>query len=107
LDKAKAAKSAAWIANLAAQQMVAYKARLGDSDLPKDYSDSVYNAIAAATNLLNDLAGKDSFPQIAHGSDPNELQFNVDAVTGSASAPGKLQKILPDVPVPPAIKKSS
>ena len=110
IDKAKVANSAAMIASYSAQQLPAMQKRLqesgGPGDIPPAYSDSVRAAVTAAINVLNDAAGKNAFTPPGKDSGPDEIQFNVDSITGSASAgAGSLQKIFPNVPVPSAIKK--
>ncbi|MGN6367584.1 MAG: hypothetical protein ACTHN5_04920 [Phycisphaerae bacterium] len=108
VDKTKLATSAARIASFAAQQLQAMEARQGESggDVPTNYSDSVRDAVTSAIAVLNDLAGSKAFTAPGKDADSNEIQFNVNAITGSASSgPGSLQKVIPGVPVPPAIKK--
>ena len=110
IDKAKVANSAAMIASFSAQQLQAMQARQNASgapgDIPTAYSDSVRAAVIAAVNVLNGAAGKTAFTAPGKEAGPDEIQFNVDGITGSSSSgAGSLQKIIPGVPVPPAIKK--
>jgi hypothetical protein len=109
IDKAKVANSAAMIASFSAQQLQNLQTHQKDSgtpDIPTAYSDSVRSAVAAAISVLNDVAGKNAFTAPGKDAGPDEIQFNVDGITGSASSgAGSLQKVVPGVPVPPAIKK--
>jgi hypothetical protein len=107
-DAAAAAKSAAWTASFAAQQQVALSEKLSadQSDLPDGYSTSTTNVVGAAVKVLNDLAGRGTFKAPAGDESPDALQLMVDGLTGtSGTGQGELQKAMPDVPVPPAIKK--
>ena len=111
VDKTNVARSAAMIASYSAQQLQAMKTRATDAgdpaeNIPTAYSDSVRNAVTAAISVLNDAAGKNAFTIPGKDAGPDEIQFNVDSITGSASAgKGSLQKIIPDVPIPAPIKK--
>ncbi|HUO09969.1 MAG TPA: hypothetical protein VM008_16815 [Phycisphaerae bacterium] len=117
VDKAKVAKSAAWIAAFSAQQLRAVAGRGADNtspdaapEVPEAYTQSIYSTVSSAIAVLNDLAGKGAFPTVhAPVGDvreySNELQFAVDGIAGSATAAGTLQKLIPGVPVPPAIRQ--
>jgi hypothetical protein len=107
VDVPSTAQAAAFTASFAAQQLVALKAQLpeGVTDVPEDMRSSTANVANKAINVLNDLAGKSPFTPVARTASPEEIQFATDSITGSSSAPGDLQKMIPGVPIPPAIKK--
>jgi hypothetical protein len=107
-DASAAAKSAAWTASFAAQQQVALSEKLtaDQSELPEGYSASTLNVVSTAVKVLNDLAGRGTIKGPAGDESPDALQLMVDGLTGTSSTgPGELQKAMPGVAVPPAIKK--
>jgi hypothetical protein len=107
-DASAAAKSVAWTASFVAQQQVALNEKLSadQSDLPEGYAASTANVVNTAVKVLNDLAGRGTFKAPAGDESPDALQLLVDGITGTPSTgQGELQKVMPDVPVPPVIKK--
>jgi hypothetical protein len=118
VDKAKVAKSAAWIASFSAQQLRGLAGRGTDNaaadaapEVPEAYTQSIYNTVSSAIAVLNDLAGQGAFATV-HPPVPgdvreysNELQFAVDGIAGSPTTDGALQKLIPGVPVPPPVKQ--
>jgi hypothetical protein len=107
-DTSAAAKSVAWMASDAAQQQVALseKASAEQSEMPEGYASSTANVVSTAVKALNDLAGRGTFKGPAGDESPDALQLMVDGLTGTpGTGQGELQKTMPDVPVPPAIKK--
>ena len=107
-DVSSAAKSVAWTASFVAQQQVALSEKLSadQSDLPDGYAASTENVVTMAIRALNDMSGRGTFKAPSGDESPDALQLMVDGLTGTpTTGQGELQKVMPDVPVPPVIKK--
>jgi hypothetical protein len=104
---APAAKVAALVASLAAQQqLLSFNAQqaIGQA-LDKAYTSSVTSLLEAALKVLNDASGK-TFS--LHGeTDVAGQQLIIKGITGEGATPGDIQKAMPDVPIPPTIKSGN